>query len=256
MLSVIIITKNEEHNIERCLQSVKWAEEIIVVDSGSTDKTVELAKNYTDRVYEYLDWQGYGVQKQRALDHARGEWILNLDADEVVSQSLCHELKQLMDSGLYDACRVPIQMNFYNKPLYYSSSPQRHNRLFKRAGARFSSDLVHEKILLPGETRFGSARNSLMHHSFKDVSHALYKLNRYSSYTAASRLANKKSTSFSYVLFGATWMFLRCYFFQLGFLDGKPGFFMAAYNAQGTFYRGIKQLYPDKEFDSRRASNE
>lgn len=244
MLSVIIIAKNEEANIRRCLESVRFADEIIVLDSGSTDKTIEIAKSYTDKVF-LTDWKGYGVQKQRALEKASGDWVLNLDADESISDELQQEIKQAIRSNKADAYRLPIRMVFYDKPLKYSSSPKRHVRLFKRANATFSRDIVHEKIILPSGSRIGKIKKAIRHHSFQDVSHVLYKLNKYSSYSAKIRIAANKRPSFLRVLIATGWMFNRCFILQRGFLDGRLGFLFALFSAQGTFYRGIKQIYVD-----------
>jgi glycosyltransferase involved in cell wall biosynthesis len=246
MLSVIIIAKNEEANIRRCLESVKWAEELIVLDSGSEDSTVAIAREYTDKVYS-TDWQGYGLQKQRALALATGDWVLNLDADESVDSELQADIKRAIATDSADAYRIPISMNFYGNPLRFSSSPQRHVRLFKREGARYSNDIVHEKIVLPEGARIAKIKKSIMHHSFQDVSHALTKINRYSSYSAKIKIEKNKRNGFTKTLLGTAWMFFRCYVLQRGFLDGKPGFLFAVFNAQGTFYRGIKQLYQDSK---------
>ena len=248
MLSVIIIAKNEQLNIRHCLESVRWADELIVLDSGSTDDTVAIAREFTDKVFS-TDWQGYGIQKQRALDHATGHWVLNLDADESVDEQLKQQIIHVMASKKYDACRIPIQMYFCDKPLRFSSSPSRHVRLFKREGARYSEDIVHEKIVLPENARIGQLVAPIEHHSFQDLSHALYKINRYSSYSAKIRLKKNSNASMCKTLTSSTWMFLRCYFLQRGFLDGREGFLFALLNAQGSFYRGIKQLYPDREID-------
>lgn len=247
MLSVIIIAKNEEKNIRRCLESVAWADELIVLDSGSTDNTVAIAKQFTKHVYS-TDWQGYGVQKQRALSYASKTWVLNLDADESVDDQLKNEMIQAMQDVDVDGYKVPIQMYFYGKPLRFCSSPKRHIRLFKRLGASFSDDLVHEKIQLPNHAKISKLSNSIVHHSFQDVSHALYKMNKYSSYSAKIKLNNHKKMSFSRMLASTSWMFFRCYIIQFGLLDGKAGFLFAVLNAQGSFYRGIKQLYPDKDY--------
>jgi len=244
MLSVIIIAKNEEANIGRCLDSVRFADEVIVLDSGSSDKTVEIAKRYTDKVF-LTDWQGYGVQKQRALEKTSGDWVLNLDADESISEELQLEIKTAIASNKADAYRLPIQMVFYNQPLKYSASPKRHVRLFKKENASFSTDIVHEKIILPKGIRIGKIKKAIRHHSFQDVSHVLYKLNKYSSYSAKIRIANNKKPSFIRVLAATGWMFNRCFFLQRGFLDGKLGFLFALFSAQGTFYRGLKQIYTD-----------
>jgi glycosyltransferase involved in cell wall biosynthesis len=248
MLSIIIIAKNEEANIEQCLQSVHFADEIIVLDSGSTDTTVEIAKRYTNHVF-LTDWPGYGLQKQRALEKSTGDWVLNIDADETVSRELQEEIKLAMRDNKADAYRVPIQMVFDNQPLKYSASPKRHARLFKRVNAHFSSDIVHEKIMLPPNARMGTMNNPIRHHSFQDLSHVLYKLNKYSSYSAKIRSQEHKKPGFARVLLATGWMFGRCYILQRGFLDGRLGFLFAIISAQGTFYRGMKQIYQDKNLN-------
>ncbi len=249
MLTVCIICKNEEANIARCLESVRFSDEIIVLDSGSTDNTLAIVKQYTANVFS-TDWQGYGVQKQRALMRATHDWVLNLDADEFLTEALQIEIKQAITDEQYDAYRVPIKMHFYNQPLNYSMSPKRHLRLFRRANAVFSNDIVHEKIILPKTARLGRLRNPILHHSFRDVSHAIYKLNKYSSYSAKTKILQNKQQTLSKTVLASCWMFFRCYILQRGFLDGKTGLLFAAYNAHGTFYRGIKQLYPDAALDT------
>ena len=248
MISVVVIAKNEARNIRRCLDSVRWADELIVLDSGSTDNTLAIAKEFTTQVYS-TDWQGYGVQKQRALAHASGDWVLSIDADESIDASLHREMVAAMLTNNKDAYRIPIQMYFYGKPLRFSSSPDRHIRLFKREGANFSSDIVHEKIQLPAAARVGQLKHTIQHHSFQDIRHALYKINRYSSYSAKIRINEGRSPCFSKTMASTLWMFLRCYFLQCGFLDGKAGFLFAVFSAEGSFYRGMKQIYPDNELD-------
>ncbi|KTD47674.1 lipopolysaccharide biosynthesis glycosyltransferase [Legionella quateirensis] len=249
MLTVIIITKNEESNIRRCLESVRFADEIIVVDSGSTDNTVAIAREYTEMVFQTDDWQGYGIQKQRALAKATGDWVLNLDADESVSNELKEEMMKVITSDSADAFRIPIQMFFYNQLLKYSASPKRHIRLFKRANANYSNDIVHEKVVVSSSARIGKLKNAIQHHSYRDVSHLLYKLNKYSSYSAKIRIESNKKTRFIWVLMNTGWMFGRCFILQRGFLDGKLGFLFAVFSAQGTFYRGIKQIYKDRNIN-------
>ena len=244
MLSVVIIAKNEAHHIRRCLESVQWADELIVLDSGSTDNTVAIAREYTSHVMQ-TDWQGYGVQKQRALSYATGDWVLNLDADECVSEPLKNELNHAMNSTLYDAYRVPIKLCFYGKILRFSSSPKRHIRLFNNHCAYFIDDIVHEKIVLPDAFAVGQLKQSIIHHSFKDVTHVLDKINRYSSYSAKIRLEKKTIKPFSVTILGSFWMFFRSYILQGGLWDGREGFLFAVFNALGTFFRGVKQIYPD-----------
>lgn len=246
MLSIIIITKNEEENLRRCLDSVKWADEIIILDSGSSDNTIAIAKEYTDKVY-LTDWQGYGIQKQRALEKATGAWVLNLDADESVSDELKQAIISAINKNTADAYRVPIRLNFYGKLLYYSFSPKRHIRLYKRDGAHYTRKIVHEEILLPTNSRVDQLKPAIQHHCFQDVSHAITKMNLYSSCSAKIRIEQKRSPSLIKILLGSWGMFFRCYIAQGGFLEGKTGFLLAVMSAQGSFYRNIKILYPDKE---------
>jgi glycosyltransferase involved in cell wall biosynthesis len=245
MLTVIIIAKNEEVNIQRCLESVRFADEIIVLDSGSTDNTVSIAKKFTDKVF-ITDWLGYGIQKQRALTQATGDWVLNLDADESVSDALQQAIKAGIATNKADAYRLPIQMVFYGQPLKYSASPKRHIRLFKRLNAIYSDDIIHEKVLLPDGVRVEKMNEAIMHHSYKDISHVLYKLNKYSSYSAKIRIESNKKIGFIQVVLATTWMFSRCFILQRGFLDGRLGLLFAVFSAQGTFYRGMKQIYQDR----------
>lgn len=248
MLSVIIITKNEAANIRRCLESVRFADEIIVLDSGSADNTVDIALEYTEHVYT-TDWHGYGIQKQRALSKASGDWVLNLDADESVSDDLREEILKAISSDEADAFRIPIRMFFYNQLLKYSASPKRHIRLFKRANAMYSNDIVHEKVLIAPNSRIEKLSNAIQHHSYRDLSHVLYKLNKYSSYSAKIRIESNKKTGFIRTVIASSWMFGRCFILQRGFLDGKLGFLFALFSAQGTFYRGMKQIYRDQNLN-------
>ncbi|MCX7116018.1 MAG: glycosyltransferase family 2 protein [Gammaproteobacteria bacterium] len=244
MLSVIVITKNEASNLARCLASVAFATEVIVLDSGSTDETLAVAKHYTNRVYS-AQWEGYGIQKQRALALATCPWVLNLDADESVDDSLQAEILRVMQAPDADAYRIPIRMCFYDKKLRFSSSPSRHVRLFKREGATYCSSIVHEKVQLPTHTRIAQLKTPIWHHSFHDVSHMLQKMDRYSSYSAKIQLAKQEKSSVLGACLSGGWMFMRCYFLQLGCFDGKIGLLLALYHGQMSFYRAIKQCYPD-----------
>lgn len=246
MLSVTIIAKNEADNIRRCLESVGFADEIIVLDSGSTDDTLAIAREYTDKVFS-TDWQGYGLQKQRALDKASGTWVLNIDADEAVSDELRQSLVRAIAEDKADAYRIPILLNFYGKPLRRSWCPKDHIRLYKRAGARYTDNIIHEEVLVPDSARIARLNAPIHHYSFKDFKHALHKMNTYSSTSASMRRSKKRKPSFWRSLFGAWWMFFRCYVVQGGFLEGRRGFLLAVLSAEGSFYRGIKILYLDKE---------
>lgn len=245
MLSVIIIVRNEAENIQRCLESIKWVDEIIIVDSGSTDNTIELAKPYTEHIYRE-DWQGYGVQKQRALEKATGDWILNIDADEVVTDALKDQIQKAISSNQYQAYQIPIRLVFYQKILRYTLSPTKRVRLFQRADASYTPAIVHESILLPKNSQVGQLTFPILHFSYRDLTEALAKMNLYSSSSALIRdQKNKSKPSFIKVGLSAIWMFFRNYVLQRWFLDGKEGLLFAFLSAESAFYRGMKQLYPD-----------
>lgn len=247
MLSVIMITKNEAYHLERSLKAVDFADEIVIVDSGSTDNTVEIAKRFTDKVYQYSDWHGYGPQKARALSHATQDWVLSIDADEVVSPELQKSILAFIRSQAADAASVSIRLVFQEKILRYTNAFNRHIRLFRREGAKFSDDIVHEKILLPKRHNIAHLKGFLLHYSYRDLHHAISKMNQYSSYTAKQRLERGKKASMCRALCSAVWIFFRTYCLQKGFLDGKAGFVFAILNMEGAYYRGIKVVFPDKQ---------
>lgn len=246
LLTVIIIVKNEAENLQRCLQALDWVDEMIILDSGSTDETVSIAKTFTDKVFT-TDWCGYGIQKQRALEKAAGKWVISLDADEIMTPELKSEILKSIQTEKYDAYCIPILLNFFDKQLYHSASPKKHIRLFKREGARFSPNIVHESISLPTGAKVGHLKGHLVHYSYQDVSHALQKMNAYSSFSAKHRLQSRAAPSFIKVVMGSWWMFFRFYFIQKGFLEGKAGFLLAVLSAQNSFYRGIKMIYQDRQ---------
>ena len=180
MLSVIIITKNEEHHIERCLKSVAWAAQVIVVDSGSTDQTVAIAKKMGAEVLE-TDWPGFGIQKQRALDLATQEWVLNLDADEFLEESAQQNIQNALEQTDVDAYQLPIMMIFKNQRMRFAGCEKRHIRLFRRNKASYSTDKVHEKILLSKHATIKKSPIKILHESYRDWFDAIDKMNVYSS---------------------------------------------------------------------------
>ena len=234
-LSVIAITKNEEDRIEPCLESVSnWADEIIVFDSGSTDRTVELAKKYTDKVY-VTDWPGYGPQKQRALEKAVKDWVLSIDADEQVTPELRVEIDTcLKDDPKAIAFRIPWAVHFLGKRLDFGRSGRAPLRLFKREGARFSDAQVHEKVILPSG-KIGKLEGRLLHFSHRNMLQALEKFVQYSWLWAQQRHGKGKKTGIANALLHSCWEFFNIYVFRFGFLDGRRGLLMAILFWQYTF---------------------
>jgi len=167
-ISVVIITKNEEANIERCLRSVDWANEVIVLDSGSTDRTIEISQKLGARVSVTADWPGFGPQKNRALERATGEWVMSLDADEWVTPDLRDEILNVISrpNGAM-AFRVPRLSSFCGRFMRHSGWwPDYVTRLFRRGAARFSDDVVHERVIAGGKT--GTLRTNEMNFYVRD----------------------------------------------------------------------------------------
>lgn len=240
-LSVIIITKNEAANIRACLESVAWADEIVVVDSGSTDDTVSIAREFTQQVYEH-GWPGFGKQKNRALDYAIGDWVLSLDADERVTPELRAAIEEVLRDGeTCDAYAISRLSSYCGRFMRHSGwYPDRIVRLFRRGAARFSDDLVHERLLVEG--RIGELGGELLHYAFDDAEEVLRKVDMYST-AGAQRLRQqgRKATLTGAVVRGM-WSFFRTWVLRGGFLDGREGFMLAVSNAEGTYYRYVKLM--------------
>ena len=238
-LSVTVITKNESHNIGACLRSVAFADEVVVLDSGSTDETVDLARSMGANVSVSSDWQGFGIQKNRALALASSEWVLSLDADERVSPELQAEIRAALATPVFEVYSFPRLSSYCGQYMHYSGwHPDRVTRLFRRSSAQFSNDLVHEKLVT--RCKIGELGSVLLHESFLDFEAVLDKVNRYSSAGAQSLFDKGRNSSLGKALGHGVWAFFRTYFLRLGFLDGRMGFVLAVSNAEGTYYRYLK----------------
>ena len=238
-LSVTVITKNEAHNIEACLRSVAFADEVIVLDSGSTDNTIQIALSMGAAVSTGSDWKGFGVQKNRALALAKSDWVLSVDADERVPPELQAEIRAALEASDFDVYSFPRLSSYCGQYMHHSGwYPDRVTRLFRRHSARFSDDLVHEKIMT--SSKQGLLHSPLLHESFRDLEAVLDKTNRYSTAGAQSLLNKGKTASISKALGHGLWAFIRTYFLRLGFLDGRLGLVLAISNAEGTYYRYLK----------------
>jgi glycosyltransferase involved in cell wall biosynthesis len=238
-LSVIVITKNEAHDIADCLSSVAWADEIVVVDSGSEDDTVSICEKLGAKVIITDTWPGFGPQKNRALSYATKDWVLSIDADERVTPELQTEIKQAVANNADASYRMPRSSSYCGQFIKYSGwSPDYVTRLFKRGYGKFSDDLVHERLITEHPTL--TLKSALLHISYTNLEEVLDKINRYSSAGAAMSLAHGKSASLGTAILHGTWAFIRTYFIRLGFLDGKMGFILAVSNAENTYYRYLK----------------
>jgi len=244
-LSVIIIAQNEEDRFETCLRSISSiADEIIVLDSGSRDKTVEIARKYTELVYE-TDWPGYGIQKQRALDKASCEWVLSIDADEALTPELQKEINHVLSNHPVETgFKLPWAVTIFGQTLNYGQSARAPLRLFKREGARFSDSFVHEKVLPPAG-KINRLKGRLLHYSNRDFGHYLYKNRTYAWLWSQRKFkAGNKGFGVTGAFIRAIWTFFHIYFLRLGILDGRLGFLVAIMYSQYNFnkYAGLWTL--------------
>ena len=234
-LSVIIITHNEASNILDCLAGVSFADEILVLDSGSTDQTAELARAAGAVVHISPDWPGFGPQKNRALALARGEWVLSLDADERVTPELAAQIQRVMAGGEGLAYKLPRLTQFCGHWIHHCGwTPDHVLRLFRRGAARFSDDLVHERVLV-SQDRVECLQAPLLHFSYPTPAHYWRKLEQYSQAWARQRHAMGQTTSMSRAALAGVVAFARAYIFRLGFLDGAMGFAVCTMQAQAAF---------------------
>ena len=244
-LSVIIITKNEAANMRDCLASVAFADEIIVVDSGSSDGTVEICRELGAKVFVYADWPGFGPQKNRALSYASHEWVFAIDADERVTPELASQLKSAM-RGEYDGYFVPRLSQFCGRFIRHSGwYPDYVLRLFKRSHARFSDDVVHEQVILSG--RSAKLRSPLLHYTYLNRADVERKTAQYAVAGAQQSFARGKRAHVWDAPVRGAWAFIRTWLLRAGFLDGKAGYQIARMNAKTTYlkYRQLKKLCSD-----------
>ena len=226
-LSVVLITLNEAANLPRTLASVRWAAEIVVVDSGSTDATLEIARNFGARVFAE-PWKGFAGQKNSAISHATSDWILSLDADEEVSPELAREIQSLLaGEPEFSAYRIPRLNHFLGRPLRHGGYwPDPKLRLFRRGAARFEDRPVHETMQCDGPD--GWLRGHLIHHCYPTLDDYVEHMNRYSTIVTQALVASGRAgCSWPWLVWNALLnpaaTFLYNYIFRLGFLDGRAG---------------------------------
>lgn len=249
-LSVIIITKNEEDRIRKCLDSLAGLyDELIVFDSGSTDKTVRIVREYTEKIF-ITDWPGYGKQKQRALSEATCKWVLSIDADEALTPGLKKEIIETLNKAPeVVAFLLPWAVTNFGKRLDFGNSARSVKRLFLRDQARFTDAIVHEKIQTKkGKT--GRFKGRLTHYSIRNFEHYLMKNRKYAWLGSVKRFeAGKNGFGLPGAAFRACWVFFRTYILKRGFLDGSVGFLVACMYSQGAFnkYAGLWILRREKK---------
>ena len=238
-LSVVIITKDEAANISAALDSVRWVDDLVVVDAGSTDDTVAIAKRYTDRVVTHA-WEGYGAQKNYATTIAAHDWVLSLDADERVSGALASEIQALLDAGpAQPGYRIPRVTHYLGRWIRSTDwYPDHQLRLYDRRVARWNSRRVHESVIVDGQV--GRLRAEIEHRAYRDVSHHLATIDRYTTLAAHQMRADGRRTGWFDLMGHPPLAFLRNYVARRGVLDGLPGFIVSVLNSYYVFLKFAK----------------
>ena len=236
-LSAVLIVKNEEANLGRCLKALQWADEITVLDTGSTDATMKIAADNGARVFVQTKWEGFGKAKQEAVDLARYDWILSIDADEVLSLELQQELIQLRNKA-FENCAWRIKRRSYYLGRAIKHCGWNHDapiRLFNRTAGRFNSNMVHEGIITQMPVR--TCRQIMDHHTYPNVESHFAKMRSYSELWAhsESKKGRRSGSLFAIIQGGAK--FIKMYLLQLGFLDGHEGFLLCKNSAWGVWYK-------------------
>ena len=238
-LSIAIIAWNEEERLRACLESVTWADEIVVVDAESTDKTVPLAREFTDKVY-VRPWPGFAVQKNFALEHTTGEWILSLDADERVTPELRARLEAILKAdGPADGYSIPRRNIFWGAWVRHGGLyPDYQLRLFRRGAGRFVDDAVHESVRVQGQME--KLAEPLLHHSYRDLEDFVRRSNRYSTLSAQDWVRGGRPARLGDLIMRPLGRFFSMYILHGGFLDGWRGFVLAVLYAEYVFLRMAK----------------
>lgn len=249
-LTVAILTFNEGRRISACIRSAHFADEIIVVDGGSTDDTAAIAQSLGARVYVYSDWQGFAVQRDRLLQHATGDYIFFLDADEEFTAELEAELKAVMASGDKSVWELRWIQVAFGKPLTWMRSTGSVQRLFWRSDIERFDGVVHEHAILRVPRELRRFQHRLLHHSRETVHGSLVKLAQYAQLGAVKRARAGKTGGIGRGFLAATFVFLRLYVFQRGFMCGPQGFLYCLLSSLESFFRYVALEYDRKQLDA------
>jgi glycosyltransferase involved in cell wall biosynthesis len=238
-ISATIITLNEQGNIARAIESLRCADEVLVIDSGSSDRTIESAAKLGARVVE-SPWRGYAGQKNFAAGQAAHDWVLSIDADEALSEALEAEIWQIKKNGpRYDAYTMPRMAQYLGRWILHSGwYPDRKVRLYDRRQAHWVGDFVHESVQVEG--RIGHLQCNLLHYTCNSLSEHLRTMDRYTTLAAEELVAQGRKIQWPDLVFDPLWTFLRTYFLQAGFLDGIEGLTIAFMAAFYNFLKNAK----------------
>jgi glycosyltransferase involved in cell wall biosynthesis len=237
-ISAIVITRNEEANIEECLKSVAWVDEIVVVDAMSTDRTCEIASGFTERVIR-RSWEGFAAARRHAIQAAQSDWILSIDADERVTPELRAEIESRLIGPEHDGYRIPRRAYFLGRWIKHCGwYPGYVIRLFKKDRARVTEKLVHEGIRVEGNV--GTLENHLLHYTYRTVEAYFDRFNRYTSLAARESHLKGKKACVADILLRPVAQFFKMYFIKLGMLDGIQGFILCVFSAYYVFTKYVK----------------
>ena len=241
-ISATIITHNEERNLPRAIESLRSADQILIVDSGSSDRTVEIARNFGAEVIESR-WRGYAQQKNFAAQQASYDWILSIDADESISEALEADIWQLKKSGpQFDAYTMPRMAQYLGRWIRHSGwYPDRKVRLYDRRKAEWVGDYVHESVKVTGS--LGHLESNLLHFTCDSLSEHLKTMDRYTTLAAVQLIDRKQTVTWGRLIFEPPWTFFRTYFLKLGFLDGVEGLAIANMAALYNFLKYAKARF-------------
>jgi len=233
MISIVILTKNSEKYLHEVLTSTQFANEVIIYDNGSEDNTLEIAKQFKNvKIIIDKNWEGFGKQKQKAVEKAKNRWVFVLDSDEIITQELKKEILTTISNPKFDAYFVSRLNNFFGKWMKHTGLfPDYSIRLFDKEKAKFNDRKVHESVEAES---IGYLKNYFLHYAYKSVEEFINKQNRYSTIGAKS---NKTKAIIS-----PYWTFFKLYFLKLGFLDGWEGFIVSKLYAEYTFWKYIKEV--------------
>ena len=239
-LGILLIVKNEGDKLDRCLKSVSsWSDQIVIVDSGSTDNTVDVAYRYTQDVYVHSDWQGFGRQRQIAQSYLITDWIFAIDADEIVSDELRDSIISIVGASEPALYRVNRLSSAFGKEIHHSGwSPDWIVRLYPRLMASYNSSLVHEKVVGSNGLKIRKLSGFLHHDTYDSLNHYSIKTTGYLKAWADER-ESKKTSSLTKALVHAFSCFIKMYFIKRGILDGRHGFILAWLAAHSTFYKYV-----------------
>ncbi len=239
-ISAVVVCFNEEKNIERCLKSLLWTDEIVIVDSFSTDRTLDICRKYTDRIYQRR-WKGINDQKRYAVSLARNEWVIVIDADEVVTEELKEEIKERLtaDKGRYDGYMIKRHTYYLGRWINHCGwYPDYKLRLFKKSKCRFIGEDPHDKISVEGKV--GKLKGEIYHFTYENIADHLRTINSFSDTVAKNMFKKGERFLLLKMLFKPPVKFFETYIYKLGFLDGIPGLIIAVLSSYYVFLKYAK----------------